>query len=96
VVSGACGTPAADLWATPLSGAERFALSQAVATPRCPGEEVLGRWIQATLHAAVDEPIALDGKTVRGARKDEQAAPHLLSFCTHERQETLFQVRVSE
>ncbi|HLH61356.1 MAG TPA: ISAs1 family transposase [Ktedonobacteraceae bacterium] len=59
-------------------------------------EEVLGRWIQATLHAVADEPIALDGKTVRGARTDEQAAPHLLSFCTHESQETLFQVRVSE
>lgn len=59
-------------------------------------EQVLGRWIQATLHAAPDEPIALDGKTVRGARTDEQAAPHLLSFCTHESQETLFQVRVSE
>lgn len=59
-------------------------------------ENVLGRWIQATLHAAPDEPIALDGKTVRGARTGEQAAPHLLSFCTHESQETLFQVRVSE
>lgn len=59
-------------------------------------EEVLERWIQATLHAAVDEPIALDGKTVRGARKADQAAPHLLSFCTHASQETLFQVRVSE
>ena len=59
-------------------------------------ENVLGRWIQATLHAAPDEPIALDGKTVRGARTGEQAAPHLLSFCTHQSQETLFQVRVSE
>jgi predicted transposase YbfD/YdcC len=59
-------------------------------------EQVLGRWIQATLHAAVDEPIALDGKTLRGARKGEQAGPHLLSFCTHDSQETLFQVRVSE
>jgi len=59
-------------------------------------EEVLGRWIEATLHAAADEPIALDGKTLRGARVGEQAAPHLLSFCTHDSQETLFQVRVSE
>lgn len=59
-------------------------------------EEVLSRWIQATLHAAPDEPLALDGKTVRGARSGEQAAPHLLSFCTHESQETLLQVRVSE
>ncbi len=59
-------------------------------------EKVLGRWIEATLQAAVDEPIALDGKTLRGARKGEQAAPHLLSFCTHDSQETLFQVGVSE
>jgi predicted transposase YbfD/YdcC len=59
-------------------------------------EQVLGRWIQATLHAAGDEPIALDGKTLRGARTGEQVGPHLLSFCTHDSQETLFQVRVSE
>jgi predicted transposase YbfD/YdcC len=59
-------------------------------------EAVLARWIQATLHAAPDEPLALDGKTVRGARTHEQAAPHLLSFCTHQSQETLLQVRVSE
>lgn len=59
-------------------------------------EEVLRRWIGATLQAAADEPIALDGKTLRGARTGEQLAPHLLSFCTHQSQETLFQVRVSE
>ena len=59
-------------------------------------EKVLGCWIQATLHAAQDEPIALDGKTLRGARTGEQAGPHLLSFCTHDSQETLLQVRVSE
>ncbi len=59
-------------------------------------EQVLAGWIEATLHAADDEPIALDGKTLRGAKQGEQAAPHLLSFCTHDSQETLFQVRVSE
>jgi predicted transposase YbfD/YdcC len=59
-------------------------------------EDVLARWIQATLQGAEDEPIALDGKTLRGAKTGEQAAPHLLSFCTHESQQTLFQVRVSE
>lgn len=59
-------------------------------------EEVLGCWIQATLHATTDEPIALDGKTLRGARTEEQSPPHLLSFCTHHSQETLLQVRVSE
>lgn len=57
---------------------------------------MLGRWIQATLQAAADDPIALDGKTVRGARDAEGNAPHLLSFCTHDSQETLFEVRVSE
>lgn len=59
-------------------------------------EEVIGRWVQATLQAATDDPIALDGKTLRGARTGEEKAPHLLSFQTHHSQETLFEVRVSE
>jgi len=59
-------------------------------------EAVLGRWREATLHEAHDEPIALDGKALRGARKGEQAGPHLLSFWTHDRKPPLFQVRVSE
>lgn len=59
-------------------------------------ENVLGTWVQATLQAPADEPIALDGKTVRGAGTEEQSAPHFLSFCTHHSQETLLQVRVSE
>jgi predicted transposase YbfD/YdcC len=33
---------------------------------------------------------------VRGARTNEQAAPHLLAFVTHQSQETFFQVRVDE
>lgn len=59
-------------------------------------EQVLGTWIQATLVAPANEPLALDGKTVRGARSGELAAPHLLAFCTHHSQETLWQVRVDE
>jgi hypothetical protein len=59
-------------------------------------EDVLGRWIQATFQAGADEPIALDGKAVRGAKMGDQPAPHLLSFCTHDSQQTLLQVRVSE
>lgn len=59
-------------------------------------EQVLGTWVQATVTAPADEPLALDGKTRRGARSGEQAAPHLLAFCTHHSQETLFQVRVDE
>jgi len=59
-------------------------------------ERVLGRWVQATTMAAADEPLALDGKAVRGARTGEQAAPHLLAFVTHQSQETFFQIRVDE
>jgi predicted transposase YbfD/YdcC len=67
--------------------------------PRCLPSRSNARlpdWIRSTLVAGPDDPIALDGKTVRGARTDQQAAPHLLSFRTHQSQETLFQVAVSE
>lgn len=37
-------------------------------------ERVLGTWVQATTSAPADEPLALDGKTVRGARGGEQVA----------------------
>ena len=46
--------------------------------------------------AKPDDPVALDGKVVRGARTAEQAAPHLLSFRTHHSQETLLQTRVDD
>jgi predicted transposase YbfD/YdcC len=59
-------------------------------------EWALADWIRATLVAAADEPIALDGKSIRGATTGEQKAPHLLSFCTHHSQEILLQVRVDE
>jgi predicted transposase YbfD/YdcC len=59
-------------------------------------ERVLGSWVRATTTAPADEPLALDGKTVRGARSGEQTAPHRLSFVTHHSQETFFQVRVDE
>lgn len=59
-------------------------------------EALLALWVQATLVAAPDEPIALDGKTVRGARTSTRTAPHLLSFCTHQSHETLLQVAVDE
>jgi len=67
--------------------------------PRLDAEQIewaLADWIRSTLRALPDDPIALDGKTVRGARKDGQPAPHLLSFRTHHSQETLLQVLVSE
>jgi predicted transposase YbfD/YdcC len=59
-------------------------------------EAAIGDWIRATLVAQPDEPIAFDGKTVRGAKTDDEKAPHLLSFCTHYSQETLLQIRVEE
>ncbi|HEY7347871.1 MAG TPA: ISAs1 family transposase [Ktedonobacterales bacterium] len=59
-------------------------------------EQVLAAWVQATLVADPNEPVALDGKTLRGARTSTQAAPHLLSFCTYRSHETLLQVRVEE
>src|SRR5207245_5961731 len=62
----------------------------------CGIERVLGSSVQATTTARADEPLALDGKAVRGARSGEQAAPHLLAFVTHQSQETFFQVRVDE
>ncbi len=51
-------------------------------------------WGRATLVAAADDPLALDGKTVRGARTDGLIAPHLLSFRTHHSQQTLLHVVV--
>ncbi len=59
-------------------------------------ERVLATWVQATLVAAPDEAIALDGKVLRGAGNSEQEAPQLLAFCTHESQETLLQVWIDE
>ena len=54
-------------------------------------KRVLGTWIQATTAAPADEPLALDGRTLRGARSGEQTASHLLVFCTHHSRETFFQ-----
>jgi len=67
--------------------------------PRLDAEQIewaLADWLRGTLVAEPEDPIALDGKTVRGARTDEQGGPHLLSFRTHQSQETLLQFAVSE
>src|SRR5947209_2633310 len=58
-------------------------------------ELVLAAWVQAT-RPQDEEAVALDGKAVRGAGSSEHKAPHLLSFFTHQSQETLLHVRVSE
>jgi predicted transposase YbfD/YdcC len=59
-------------------------------------EWALADWLRHTLQSADDEPIALDGKSVKGAGAAEHKAPHLLSFCTHHTQEIILQVRVDE
>jgi predicted transposase YbfD/YdcC len=61
-------------------------------------EAVLAAWGQATRRGtrAQTEAVAVDGKSVRGAATGALPAPHLLAFCTHERQETVLHVRVSE
>ena len=59
-------------------------------------ETLLSCWVRATLSSATPSPIALDGKVVRGAKTSEQTAPNLLSFRTHDEQETLLQVRVED
>ena len=81
------------LFLTPSGSLYRWLLPQLDAAAI---ERVLGRWVQATTTTPADEPLALDGKTVRGARSGEQTAPHLLAFVTHQSQETFFQVRVDE
>jgi len=41
-------------------------------------EWALARWVRATLTAAEEDAVALDGKTLRGAASPGQVAPHLL------------------
>lgn len=81
------------LFLTPSGSLYRWLLPQLDAAAI---EQVLGKWMQATTMAPAEEPLALDGKTVRGARTEEQAPPHLLAFVTHQSQETFFQLRVEE
>ena len=59
-------------------------------------ERALAGWVQQTRPRRARDPLAGDGKTVRGARTETQAASHLLSLSTHTSHETLVQVRVDE
>jgi predicted transposase YbfD/YdcC len=59
-------------------------------------ERALACWVRQTRPRRDREPIALDGKTVRGAKTATHAAPHLLSIVTHHSRETLVQVRVDD
>jgi len=50
-------------------------------------EAVIAAWTADRLDPAEPEAgrraVAIDGKTVRGARQDDRPAPHLLAACTH-------------
>jgi predicted transposase YbfD/YdcC len=59
-------------------------------------EAVLAVWVQGSLAAGADEAVAWEGKALRGAGTEDNAAPHLLSVSTHLSGETLLQVRVAE
>jgi predicted transposase YbfD/YdcC len=60
-------------------------------------EWALAAWVRATRPQEDREPVAVDGKAVRGAvGAPDQTAPHLLAFCTHTSHETLLQVPVGE
>jgi hypothetical protein len=51
--------------------------------PRLSSQQIewaLARWVRATLTATLDDAVALDGKTVRGAAARGQVAPHLLGI----------------
>jgi predicted transposase YbfD/YdcC len=80
-------------WHTPSGATFRWLL------PRLPVaalESGLAAWVRHTRPRRDREPLALDGKTVRGAATEGQPAPHLLSVSTHQTQETLVQVRVAD
>lgn len=78
---------------TPSGSLYRWLLPQLNASSL---EWVLSAWIRASSQAQPTDPIAFDGKTVRGARTAEQKAPHLLSFYTHESQEVWLEATVDE
>ena len=60
-------------------------------------EWALAGWVRATRAPNDQEPVAVDGKTVRGARgAGMREGPHLLTVYTHRSQETLLQVRVAD
>ncbi len=59
-------------------------------------EWALAAWVRATRSPKDSEPLAFDGKTLRGAGTRSQPAPQVLAFCTHETQEALLQVRVAD
>lgn len=59
-------------------------------------EQAFAAWIRATSQAGPTDPLAVDGKTVRGARTEEQSAPHLLACFTHQSKEVWAELAVDE
>jgi hypothetical protein len=59
-------------------------------------EQVLSTWVRATSHASATDPLAVDGKTVRGASTGEHDALHLLSCFTHQSKAVWAELAVGE
>ena len=81
------------LFFTPSGSLYRWVLPQISAEAV---EQVLSMWVKATSLASPTDPLAVDGKTVRGARTAERDAPHLLSCFTHHSKEVWAQLAVGE
>jgi predicted transposase YbfD/YdcC len=57
-------------------------------------EWALAGWTATTRPREDHEPVALDGKTIRGAGSGKGDQPELVSVTTHQTHETLIQVRI--
>jgi predicted transposase YbfD/YdcC len=81
------------LFFTPSGSLYRWLLPQISAEAV---EQVLSTWVRATSLASVTDPLAIDGKTVRGASTAGRDAPHLLSCFTHQSKEVWAELAVGE
>jgi predicted transposase YbfD/YdcC len=81
------------LFLTPSGSLYRWLLPQISAEAV---EQAISAWIRATSQASSNDPLAVDGKTVRGARTEERDAPHLLSCFTHHSKEVWAELAVGE
>jgi hypothetical protein len=57
-------------------------------------EQVVGEWFRQT-GVAADDPVAIDGKTLRGIHGEEIPGVHLVSAYAHHAQAVLEQIRTS-
>ena len=81
------------LFLTPSGSLYRWLLPQISAEAV---EQVFSTWVRATSLASPTDPLAVDGKTVRGASTAERDAPHLLSCFTHQSKEVWAELAVGE